>query len=253
MTALKWYCPGCEAPTASYLICTSPRTGSWLLSDVLTTTGLAGNPREWLNPLEEQELRARIEDGAKMSYQEYLNQACAQSHTSNGISGIKTHYYQLDLLAERTGAHEDDLMRGLFPKGRYIHLIRRNKTRQAISYLIAQATGEWHFVSGEPVPRTAEPEFNPEAIYEAIQVFRRQDKNWVGFFTRNGITPLVLCYEADLMRNYQHTARRVLDWLEVPGADTAVIPQTRFRRQSGERSEDWLRRYAEWWSRRVNH
>ena len=35
-------------PTRSYLICTTPRSGSWLLADGLRATGVAGRPEEYL-------------------------------------------------------------------------------------------------------------------------------------------------------------------------------------------------------------
>ena len=35
------------APTVSYLICSTPRTGSSLLCDALTATGVAGRPEEY--------------------------------------------------------------------------------------------------------------------------------------------------------------------------------------------------------------
>jgi hypothetical protein len=51
--------PIARSPTATYIICTNPRSGSWLLSEGLASTSLAGNPREWFNTLEEQQHRAR--------------------------------------------------------------------------------------------------------------------------------------------------------------------------------------------------
>ena len=46
---------GAISPTSSYVICTNPRSGSWLLSEALTASGVAGNPREWFNELEEEQ------------------------------------------------------------------------------------------------------------------------------------------------------------------------------------------------------
>ncbi len=46
------------APLMTFIICTNPRSGSWLLSDGLASSGLAGNPREWFNPIVEQKRRA---------------------------------------------------------------------------------------------------------------------------------------------------------------------------------------------------
>src|SRR5262249_56036499 len=37
-------------PSSSYFICTLPRSGSWLLSEGLEKTGIAGRPREYFEP-----------------------------------------------------------------------------------------------------------------------------------------------------------------------------------------------------------
>lgn len=62
--------PRWTSPTATYIICTNPRSGSWLLSDGLSSTSVAGNPREWFNSGEEQQHRARwrMEHSTDLSY-----------------------------------------------------------------------------------------------------------------------------------------------------------------------------------------
>jgi len=241
------------APALTYLICTNPRSGSWLLSEGLAATSCAGNPREWFNVLEEQQHRARwrMDSSTDLSYPAYLNLARALSTTSNGISGIKLHQYQLTELAKRMdvndGLNADELMRRLFPGARYIWLTRRDKARQAISYLLAASTNEWWAIegatSGTPAASRAEPEFDPDAIARLERVFTDRDSDWQAFFRRHDITPLVIHYE-DLARDYRNTIAGVLDWLGVPDAGTAAIPPTRLRRQSNERNEAWLTRYA---------
>jgi len=97
------------APALTYLICTNPRSGSWLLSEGLAATSRAGNPREWFNVLEEQQHRARwrMDSSTDLSYPAYLNLARALSTTSNGISGIKLHQYQLTELAKRMDVNDE--------------------------------------------------------------------------------------------------------------------------------------------------
>ena len=70
------------APTATYIICTNPRSGSWLLSEGLASTSVAGNPREWFIRIEEQQYRARWRMGhsTDLSYAGYLGLAKAESH-----------------------------------------------------------------------------------------------------------------------------------------------------------------------------
>jgi len=90
-------------PARTYIICTTPRSGSWLLSDGLASTGVAGRPREWFNPLQEQQIcaRWRMSHDSDLGLLRYLAVVRAQSTTPNGVSGIKLHYYQFAGLADK--------------------------------------------------------------------------------------------------------------------------------------------------------
>lgn len=93
-------------PISTYLICTNPRSGSWLLSDGLASTLVAGNPREWFNVLEEQVQRSRwrLEAHPELSYLTYFNHVLKSATTVNGICGVKIHYYQLADFARNMGS-----------------------------------------------------------------------------------------------------------------------------------------------------
>jgi LPS sulfotransferase NodH len=243
------------SPTATYIICTNPRSGSWLLSEGLASTSIAGNPREWFNIQEEQQYRARwrMDNLTDLSHEAYLSLARAESTTSNGISGIKLHYYQFAELLNKLEAIENlpgltaaQLMARFFPRARYLWLTRRDKRRQAISYLLASSTAEWWTIEGATPDRregsTGNPEFDPHAIARREQAFVDNDSKWQAFFENNHIAPLVIHYE-DLVSDYPGTIVSVLKWLGVPEADEVHLPPTRLRRQSNARNEEWLTRY----------
>ena len=159
------------SPVATYIICTNPRSGSWLLSEGLASTGLAGNPREWFNLGEEQQHRARWRmDHSTDLFAAYFGQARAESTTSNGVSGIKVHYYQLAELTKKMAAIEGfrgltdaQLMSKAFPNAKYLWLTRRDKARQAISLRLASSTSEWWAIDDSPAnsreDHTGDPEF----------------------------------------------------------------------------------------------
>ena len=106
---------------------------------------------------------------------EYLNQVLAFGTTSNGICGIKLHYYQFDALLETltTGRHlaelsTAELIAAAFPNVKYIWLTRRDKARQAISYQLASTMGEWWIIDGTEQntdkETVDEPDFDPHVI-----------------------------------------------------------------------------------------
>jgi LPS sulfotransferase NodH len=116
------------SPVATYIICTNPRSGSWLLSEGLTSTDLAGYPREWFNISEEQQHRAkwRMDHPTDLTFAAYFRLARAESRTSNGVSGIKLHYYQLAELQKKLAAVDGfrplsdvQLMSKAFPDARW--------------------------------------------------------------------------------------------------------------------------------------
>jgi LPS sulfotransferase NodH len=253
---LRW-----TSATATYLICTNPRSGSWLLSEGLVSTGLAGNPREWFNIAEEQRHRAqwRMDHATNLSFAAYFELANAESTTSNGVSGIKLHYYQLAELTRKVGAAQSvaeltdaKMLAQCFPNAGTLWLTRRDKVRQAISLQIAAATRRWWAIEGVANPRAAEsanPEFDPRAIARTEAILLNNDSKWQAFFRANGMSPFVLYYE-DLMADYPGAIRSILNWLGVPDAETVAVPAPRLTRQSNARNEDWLARYLDFKSRR---
>jgi LPS sulfotransferase NodH len=242
--------------TATYLICTNPRSGSWLLSEGLASTSVAGNPREWFNIGEEQVHRARwrMEHPTDLSYATYLEIARAESTTRNGISGIKLHYYQYAEWPQKmagingfSGLTAAEMMRRAFPDARYIWLTRRDKARQAISLALASRTNEWWSIEGltanNPSESTGEPEFDPHIVARMEHVLEESDSQWETYFRDNTIVPLVIQYE-DLVADYTGTIVSVLKWLRIPNADAVVVPPPRLNRQSNWRNEEWLARYT---------
>jgi LPS sulfotransferase NodH len=242
-------------PDFTYIICTNPRSGSWLLSEGLASTSRAGNPREWFNVLEERKYRAqwRMDHSSDLPFSQYLRLVAEKSTSRNGVSGLKLHYYQFAQLPEIfesvPGCRElspAGLLAKAFPNARYIWLTRRDKARQAVSLFLASRTGEWWRIGeGRPPGSGAEAagaDFDPAALLELERLLTGNDGNWQAFFRDNRITPLVVPYE-DLAADYAGTVRSVLRWLRVPGNGT-VVPPSRLQRQSGQRSEAWLERYT---------
>jgi trehalose 2-sulfotransferase len=238
---------------ASYVICTSPRSGSWLLSDALSALGVAGYPREWFNPIEEQARAARwrMRHHSDLGLTRYLHLARARSTSRNGVSGLKLHYYQFARLPEMMaiypqlrGMDSGQILRLLFPGAKYIWLTRRDKILQAISFDLATKTDRWWTLDGsaQTASANAEPSYDAAAIDRMATIFARSDERWQAFFERSTIVPLTLVYE-DFAAAYEPGMRRVLDWIGVPGAETIAIPTPRLQRQASARSEQWAERF----------
>src|SRR5262249_20823009 len=132
-------------PDTSYFICTLPRSGSWLLSESLEKTGVAGRPREYFEP-------KLYEDNPAVDPIESLDKIIRKGMTRNGVFAAKLHWYQFEF-ATRVVARESDMPVPLlidrrFPGLCYVWLTRRDKIRQAVSYYRASKTGVWWQIPG---------------------------------------------------------------------------------------------------------
>jgi len=247
---------GATSPIVTYVICTNPRSGSYLLCDGLASTSLAGRPREWFNPLGEEGRRSRwgLDKSTDATYATYLAQVLTRSTTRNGISGIKLHFYQFVELEKKLGdveGFEDltraELMTKAFPNLKYLWLTRRDKARQAISYLLASKTGDWCMIDGGKSSKSKatidESDFDPQAVVRLEKTFAQNDAAWHSYFESNKIAPLIVYYE-DLAIDYRGTVVAVLKWLGVPNADAVAVRPSRLKQQSTAQNEDWLKRYV---------
>jgi trehalose 2-sulfotransferase len=227
----------------SYVICTTPRSGSNFLCEVLRTTGVAGRPDEYFRDPPAGHARwALPEFGA------YVERIRRAGTTPNGVFGLKVmwSYFEevvsrLATLTGRAGARAPEVLACTLPSLRYIWLTRRDKVRQGVSWERALKTRRWRStdVAVEGIP---EPTFDVEAIDALVEVAAADDRAWRGFFDRHGIEPLVILYE-ELEQHPEQTCRRALDFLRVAAPRQSPPPAWRHQRQADSLSEEWVRRY----------
>jgi LPS sulfotransferase NodH len=242
-------------PRCSYLICTSPRSGSWLLSDALEATGLAGRPREWFHRNAEIERCQgwNIPLPTKTGYAPYLSRVIRVATTPNGVFGVKCHWYQFELLPGKLATVEGlqgmplaEALGKLFPNPKFIWLTRRNKIRQAISLHRARQTGTWwheeSFAKKLPPRRAAQ--FDPRLIDNAERHLLSNEMGWQNFFRASNVQPFRIIYE-DFVGHYEETVRDVLEFLEIPQARQVEIVPPRVKSQSDGTTEDWMKQYVE--------
>ena len=107
------------------MICATPRSGSNYLSQLLASTGVLGNPREYFNAPG----RRRYDDPAYPDDpHEQLRQVLTTGRTANGIYAVKVHYFQIAALKQVVDPTRE------LPHLRFIVLDRRDVLRQAVSW-----------------------------------------------------------------------------------------------------------------------
>jgi trehalose 2-sulfotransferase len=234
----------------SYMLCAVPRTGSYLLCDLLTKTGLAGRPNEYFNPSFQSHWST---EWGTASLDDYLMKVAELGTTPNGVFGLKAHPMQFDSLCRQLAgqpgvpfARRPELLDRWFPGLRYVRLRRRDRLRQAISYVRAIQTRAWWDSDHAPVPSgPVVPErlrFDFQLIERAIGWLEAMDRRWCDYFAAIGATPLEFDYE-DLTTDPNRAVRAVLDLLGVAAPAGCNDEPTPFRRQADDQTDEWLSRF----------
>ena len=130
----------------SYFISTTPRTGGFLLAEALQSTGIAGRPREYFDPVAEKQWGKGL---AIKSDADDLENIMAAGTTPNGVFGAKVLWHQFAHLMTKprliggNGVCGAELCVARSPSCAYVFLTRRDKIRQAVSFDRAIRSGVW--------------------------------------------------------------------------------------------------------------
>lgn len=229
-------------PVQSYTIWFSQRTGSTLLNYALGSTGVAGNPSEWLHFQYKNPATLKRED---------LEQIWKSGTTPNGVFGMKIGFEQKWIDEFRTlfelpqNASRAEVWSTAFPNcSKHIYMTRRNKVRLAVSWWRAIVSGEWHRNYGEkPQEHDIADKYNYEAINHLIFESTMCEAAMEDFFSESDIIPLTIVYE-DFIQDYEGTVMKVLEFLGIPTADIKVAPPA-LDKLADEVAEQWVQRFRE--------
>ena len=197
-------------PPNPFFIGTSPRSGSHFLTSLLNSTKKLGHVTEYLYGIKEPITVPTILDHFKDCYEK-----SRELSTYGELWGMSVHLGQLKY-AERWLE-----LRQVHPSSvRWIWLRRRDKMRQAISFIKACRTNIWLLNKNDPQEKkeqqSAEIEININDLYETITRFYIQDDAWSNFFSKHEITPHTIYYE-DLIdeSGWEMMISGVLDFLKI--------------------------------------
>jgi LPS sulfotransferase NodH len=236
-------------PTRSYLICTTPRSGSTLLCRYLAATGCAGAPQEYLL---EAALPGLFAKRGVADFPSYFSALLAAETTPNGVFGAKL-MGAPDVLSAALARLRElpdlgapglapwELVAAAFPGVEYVWLTRRDRLRQALSFYRALRSGRWQSTQagGAPAPPLA---LDLGAVDDCLSDLVAWDSAWEDYFAGAGVRPVTLVYE-DLVRDPGASVRALLAALriELP-ASWAPGPPER-ERLADATTERWLEAY----------
>lgn len=231
-------------PFDSYVICTSPRSGSTLLCELLKGTGIAGRPDSHFHTpsfdrwLEVYGLTDRQFASHAAALDAVFAAAIAKGTGETGIFGLRLQrgsfsFFQEQLAVLHPG-HTRDVARieAAFGRTRFIHLRRHDKLDQAVSLSIAEQSGLWHRAAdGSEYERTAPPQapkYDRDDIARHMEDLAGMDADWEAWFERENVMPLRLSYD-DLAAAPRETLGRVLEalGLDPSGASDSEVPMAK--------------------------
>lgn len=226
----------------SFFVCSTPRTGSTMLGNLLADTGLVGRAGEYFGEF----FRRDVVPGlSRRRFDDYLVD-CTRHARGTGTLGIKLHWdqvevflYLLRLRRGLAGASDREVLAAVFPAPTFVSMTREDSLAQAVSWWKAITSGKW--TDGRPL--TGEPHFDADGIAARLRGIELAEAGWRRWFEENDVEPVRVTYE-ELVAEPTATTRRVLEAIgvEVP-AGFAVSPGT--ERQADAVNEDWIRRYRE--------
>lgn len=241
----------------SYVICTSPRSGSTLLCRLLRETGIAGFPgshfhepslEKWLGYYG---LRKDQFSDPKDALTAVFRAAIAYGKGDSQIFGLRLQRHSFDFFMEQLSVLHPSLpddksrINAAFGNTLYVHLTRKNKLDQAISYVKAKQSGLWHMApDGTEIERLSEPKepvYDAAAIAAQLEVSERMEAEWRDWFREEGVKPLTVTYD-ELSTAPYATLLRALNALGVDyehGAELA--PPT--AKLADATSREWAQRF----------
>lgn len=200
-------------PAVSYIVCSTPRSGSGLLCRGLAAAGAGGIPAEYFNPGQRVPLTERW--GCDLVPRAYADALRRHRTDDAGTFGTKLHWDQLaalqdelgrDLSAAAVAATIDELV----PGATLIHILRLDLTGQAVSLWRAKLSGVWAERRSAPPSSAPPPRYSYRGILACRREIAEQEAAWLRFFRGAGREPIEVVYE-ELSAAYGAESARVLE------------------------------------------
>jgi LPS sulfotransferase NodH len=195
------------------IICSTPRSGSYLLCRHMINAGL-GVPHEYFNPVVIGQIAPRLglaesarglqwwprgrrdrlglrrkQRAAEHAFLAKYLQALIPRRCQGRVFAAKIHFRDYRVL-------DSPLGHALLDGAVFVHLYREDLLKQAVSEHFAQLTGRWGIDDTVTTPPVARPEFyDAAAVGRILDDISEQDRRWRVFLARRGAAVLSMSYE----------------------------------------------------------
>jgi len=213
----------------TYLIATTPRSGSHYLGHLLTSTGLLGTPMEYFHPKQIENWKNRF--GCE-HVAEVLPHLFRRRTSATGWFGVKAHWPQFEPVCAQSRVME------LLDFRKHIRIYREDRVAQAVSLVMAYQTNAW-LSFHRPA---ASPCYDFDAIKREMENIEGELAKWDDYFRLREIEPIRVHYE-ELSANPERVVSAILSAFGLDAyprrADFKFIPD----RQSTDLNREWKDRF----------
>lgn len=249
--------PTYDGTPRTWIVASTPRTGSTLLCRAVWGTGLAGAPAEYLNPMQIRDWEVRFGSIASRvrhrplrgpllglvgrarwsdeRLREHLDRVRTRRTGPTGWFGLKIHHHHFKAWFLDAGRDPADF----FGPITWVRLTREDRLGQGLSWARALQTGRW--AAHQRAWRR--PSYDRSAIAKCLARIEADEAGWDAYFRGRGVAPLALTFE-EVTRDLAGSARRVLAGLGVPGADLATVPSPDLEPQADATTARWRVRFT---------
>ncbi|MGA8760338.1 MAG: Stf0 family sulfotransferase [Stellaceae bacterium] len=206
--------PEFNGEPAKIFICSTPRSGSYMLCRYMINAGL-GVPHEYFNPVIMREIAPRLDlakdiEGlkwrsrglrdrlpfgkpdrtAEINFLTKYYAVLVRKRCQRGIFAAKIHFEDfITVLDNPVGLK-------LLDGGLFIHIFREDLLKQAISRNFAFATGRWGIDDTvTTAPLASNNLLSVAGVDRELKSLADQDRGWRVFLARNGLSPMTISYE----------------------------------------------------------
>jgi LPS sulfotransferase NodH len=220
-----------EPAKRGYAICTSGRSGSNLLCQYLSSTGVLGNPLEYFNGSGRRRLGypAYPDDPSQQ-----IGWILTEGATPNGIYGLKIFPAQVEQIEKSIRWAE------MLPNLKFVLLKRRDILGQALSAVRAMQTDQWR----SSMPARGPAPYDGEQIHERLRIAARDYAWWDIFFARKAVASTIIVYE-DLLADPQSAVDQVADLFGLRGQARVATERVDLKIQRDATTEEWRARFLD--------
>ena len=202
-------------PGRAYVICTTPRSGSWLLCRQLVNAGI-GVPSEYLGIDHINALYPRLAVDPRDT-RAYLKALRERRTTPNGVFGTKLLWPQF---ADRRAALKVELLRDT----RLVYLNRRDLAPQVVSLHLSIVTGRWDFTDRVAPNRRGDIAIgDPSHLAVCEDLLAQQHRAWGELFEGQRLRVEAMFYE-DIVADQAGAVERVATLVGLAPSEYRIPP-----------------------------